>query len=165
MKRFSSINAAQPVKQDEKEYHKTYYQEHREERLAYGKVYHQAHKEERQAYDRTYSKTHRETKRANDKTYRQAHRGKRRAKELKRIYNITQNDYDNILAAQNGVCAICHKPFMGNKRIRFLHIDHDHSTGQVRGLLCLHCNVVLGFIENNSLLLPEIKKYLIKHRP
>ena len=45
-------------------------------------------------------------------------------------------DYDAMLAAQGGVCAICGNP----PKTRRLHIDHDHKTGKVRGLLCFQCN-------------------------
>lgn len=50
--------------------------------------------------------------------------------------------FDAIVAAQGGVCAICHRPPTDKKRR--LHVDHDHKTGRIRGLLCLHCNVMLG---------------------
>ncbi len=51
-----------------------------------------------------------------------------------------------MLAAQGGVCAICHQPERVEWRgkIRALNVDHDHSTGRVRGLLCNVCNHVLG---------------------
>ena len=62
-----------------------------------------------------------------------------KAVQLQR-YNITEADYDRILAEQNGGCGICgvlpaHKTF---------HIDHDHTTGHVRGILCHQCNMMLG---------------------
>jgi hypothetical protein len=54
---------------------------------------------------------------------------------------LTQADYDRLLAAQGGVCAICERP----PKTRRLHVDHDHKSGKVRGLLCFTCNrYVLG---------------------
>lgn len=59
-----------------------------------------------------------------------------RVRHLQRAFGITPAEYDQILASQDGRCAICkNKP----KKKR-LHVDHDHKTGQVRGLLCLWCN-------------------------
>jgi hypothetical protein len=58
-------------------------------------------------------------------------------RNLKANFGITIEDYDRMLAAQNGVCYLCGKPCgTGN----FLAVDHDHTTGAIRGLLCLRCN-------------------------
>jgi hypothetical protein len=52
---------------------------------------------------------------------------------------ITDDDYEALLAAQGGGCAICGNP----PKTRRLHVDHDHKTGKVRGLLCHRCNRAL----------------------
>lgn len=59
-------------------------------------------------------------------------------------YGITQADYEIMLERQGGACAICKRP-PGVKR---LHVDHNHETGEVRGLLCLVCNMRLATLEN-----------------
>lgn len=89
---------------------------------------------------------------------------RRRAQGLEERYKITIDDYDRMLAAQKGVCAICNKP---NAQIdnrtgknRRLHVDHDHETGEVRGLLCGLCNVALGLIEMDPERLLGLIKYL-----
>jgi hypothetical protein len=65
-----------------------------------------------------------------------------RAVRLASIFNLTPDEYDQILAYQGGVCAICGKPPKAGKR---LAVDHDHQTGYVRGLLDFMCNKrVLG---------------------
>jgi hypothetical protein len=68
-------------------------------------------------------------------------------------YGITQNQYDEMLAAQGGVCAICRGPNTQvdsrTGKVRRFHVDHDHETGTVRGLLCHFCNVVLGMVEDD----------------
>lgn len=55
---------------------------------------------------------------------------------LQRLYGITAAQYDEMLEAQDGKCAVCRKP-PGKQR---LNVDHDHKTGLVRGLLCWTCN-------------------------
>lgn len=69
-----------------------------------------------------------------------------RASKYMSRYGITIEQYDAMFAAQGGVCAICDKP----PKNRRLDVDHDHSTGQVRGLLCAPCNRLVGFFENHE---------------
>ena len=64
-----------------------------------------------------------------------------RKSHLKRKYGLTLEEYDAMLAAQGGVCAICRQP---RPEERTLHVDHDHATGAIRGLLCFTCNNALG---------------------
>jgi hypothetical protein len=59
---------------------------------------------------------------------------------LKRTYGMTLEDYGHMLEAQGGVCAVCGRP---PSEIS-LHVDHDHDTGRIRGLLCFRCNNALG---------------------
>lgn len=59
-------------------------------------------------------------------------------------YGVTREQYENMLEAQNGTCGICKEPCKTGQR---LCVDHDHETGQVRGLLCRACNVHLGVVE------------------
>src|SRR6185437_14192734 len=60
-----------------------------------------------------------------------------------RKYGVTHDDYMEMLAKQNGVCAICNLPERSAKTAA-LSVDHDHSTGKVRGLLCVRCNAMIG---------------------
>lgn len=60
-----------------------------------------------------------------------------RAARLRTIFDISVDEYDQILAYQEGKCAICRRPPKPGKR---LAVDHDHQTGFVRGLLCFLCN-------------------------
>lgn len=63
-------------------------------------------------------------------------------------YNLTKEEYDHMLAAQKGMCAICGKAPEGRR----LCVDHSHETGKVRGLLCYRCNIALGYIEDKELM-------------
>lgn len=74
--------------------------------------------------------------------------------KLMRNYGITRQQYDDMLAAQRGVCVICGKANNRTKKMgdRPLAVDHCHATGRVRGLLCNRCNTALSIIENPELL-------------
>jgi len=74
---------------------------------------------------------------------------------LKRRYNLTREAYDTLVQAQAGLCAICTtRPAE--------HIDHDHRTGKVRGLLCFGCNGGLGQFRDSPELLRSAIAYLHK---
>ena len=66
-----------------------------------------------------------------------------RKRHLKKEYDLTLEEFDLLLVAQDGKCALCGEPFNGVTP----HVDHDHSTGRVRGLLCGPCNKTLGFAQ------------------
>lgn len=76
-----------------------------------------------------------------------------RRRHLLRKYGLTLADYDQMLAAQGGLCDICQSPpeSESNHYKPNLAVDHDHGTGQVRGLLCLTCNRTLGLIGDHNL--------------
>lgn len=76
---------------------------------------------------------------------------------LKRKYGLTLEQYDAMLAAQGGVCAICKKPPRGDY---VLHVDHDHGDGRIRGLLHFTCNNLLGDAEDDPTVLREAADYL-----
>ena len=78
-----------------------------------------------------------------------------RNNNLKYKYGITLETFNQMLADQNGVCAICRKP-----SAKSYHCDHDHKTGVVRGVLCHWCNTSLGWFEANKI---AANQYLEKH--
>lgn len=81
---------------------------------------------------------------------------------LKSRYGITQSDFDSMFSRQNGCCAVCQRPFefMRSVKASSPHVDHDHNTGKVRGLLCHHCNVLIGHAEEKIERLSAAIKYL-----
>lgn len=81
------------------------------------------------------------------------HRKKIKTKQ----YNISVELYEKMLLEQNNLCKICKKPSKSGIQ---LAIDHDHTTGKVRGLLCTNCNIGLGFFKDNILILEETIRYL-----
>ena len=70
-----------------------------------------------------------------------------RERHLLRAYNLTLKQWEQMLKNQNGTCANphCDKVLEGKK---YIHTDHDHKTGKVRGLLCARCNTDLGRLED-----------------
>ena len=93
-----------------------------------------------------------------EKRYRQTPKGKkvRRGVHLKHTYGITLEQYDDMLGSQEYGCAICGSSEPGG--IGRFHVDHDHITGKVRGLLCNKCNLGLaGFRDNIEFLVKAIE--------
>lgn len=94
------------------------------------------------------------------------HRQRRNYHLVKR-YGITIDRYEEMVEEQDGVCAICGGPPrrdvspMGDKTAKLV-VDHNHSTGKVRDLLCFDCNVKLGAIEDEQFMLLA-RAYLRRH--
>jgi hypothetical protein len=74
-----------------------------------------------------------------------------------RRYGIELGDYDRLYRGQSGVCAICRR---ATGRTRRLSVDHDHKTGEVRGLLCRPCNDVLGLARDDPAFFLRAIEYL-----
>lgn len=99
--------------------------------------------------------------------YRKSERG--RGIKLERQYGITFEQYQAMHDEQDGLCAICGEPEMtpvksGHDERRFLSVDHDHSTGAVRALLCRPCNQTLGLMDDDMTRLEAAIAYLRKWR-
>lgn len=76
---------------------------------------------------------------------------------LKQLYGITVDEYEEMLKQQRGVCAICSQIDGSGRR---LAVDHCHTTGKIRGLLCTACNIALGKLKDSPELLANAIKYL-----
>lgn len=92
--------------------------------------------------------------------------GKRR-----QVYGIDEKTYNKMLKEQNFVCAVCKNPETSkvNKgpnadKTNSLAVDHDHSTGKIRGLLCNRCNRALGYLKDNINLIYSLAEYKMKHQ-
>ncbi len=85
-----------------------------------------------------------------------------RRAHLKRMFNITLEKYNIMLAEHNGVCAICGEPEV-YYRNKVLCVDHDHKTDKIRGLLCNRCNRSLGLLKDDKNLLISAINYLTKY--
>ena len=78
---------------------------------------------------------------------------------LQKKYGITIEQYEEMLEAQGGVCALCHDECVSGRR---LAVDHDHVTMRVRGLLCGRCNRAIGLFKDNVDALRRAAEYLAK---
>ena len=88
-------------------------------------------------------------------TYQRLYGGTREY-HLRRRYGLTSADVDAMIEAQGGTCAVCPgKPE---------HVDHDHKTGKVRGILCFNCNQALGNARDDPKTLRGLARYLEMHR-
>jgi hypothetical protein len=100
---------------------------------------------------KNYYKNHEENKersRIKSLEFRKQNKGYQRRYDLKRIYGITLEDYDNMLLSQDNKCKICKTSDPGGVHKKF-YVDHCHATGEVRGLLCTGCNLALGGFRDN----------------
>tara|TARA_R110000803_G_scaffold79057_1_gene144446 strand:+ start:11752 stop:12318 length:567 start_codon:yes stop_codon:yes gene_type:complete len=87
---------------------------------------------------------------------------------LKKKYGISIDDYDLMYKAQKGLCAICKQvetTTRSNGARYVLSVDHCHTTGLVRALLCTHCNTALGGFKENIKTLKSAIKYIRLHQP
>lgn len=85
-----------------------------------------------------------------------------RSAYLKRKYGITIEQYDELLASQGGGCAICGREPRPDIS---LHLDHDHASGHLRGILCFRCNNALGDFDDDMSLLRAAVRYLESYLP
>lgn len=81
---------------------------------------------------------------------------------LKRKYGLTPDQYNQMLVSQNYQCKICGIT-AEQERYGTFHVDHDHQTGKVRGLLCHNCNMGLGHYQDDPQLCRVAAAYLEAH--
>ena len=112
--------------------------------------------EEKKARIKEYSTNYRKT----DK-YKQTRKSTNRAGQLKYYYGLSIEEYTILLDKQGSCCAICKTP---QSKLKYrLSVDHNHTTGKVRELLCQKCNASLGLLNDDSELLRMAADYLDKH--
>lgn len=100
------------------------------------------------------------------RSYYQANKSaiQKRTKEwhIARTYGISLKKFRKMLKNQGNKCAICRSPVPDNPKRRW-HVDHNHKTGKIRGILCHNCNVALGHFKENKKVMKRAIKYLEKH--
>jgi len=116
-----------------------------------------ANKEKIAAYNHKYCVKNKEKIAAHDRKRYIENKEKVAARSRKYLYGITPEEYNTILKAQGGVCAICGR---ADDNGGALSVDHDHETGKTRGLLCKGCNLLLGKAHDDPELLRKAAAYL-----
>lgn len=104
-----------------------------------------------------YGMKNRERLSAANKRYRESHKNEIKNMILRRMYGISLESYESMFRAQNGGCKICGKQNLDGKR---LYVDHNHTTGTVRGLLCKKCNSGIAYFFEDEGLLNSAIEYL-----
>jgi hypothetical protein len=98
--------------------------------------------------------------------YQRAYRSKtpltQKARALRESFNLSLDQYAEMLKAQGGVCAICHQPetHKRNGKLKALAVDHNHKNGAIRGLLCSDCNTGIGKLKDDVKILQSAIHYL-----
>ena len=99
----------------------------------------------------------RANRRAHYEANKEKYREYERNRQYMKMYGITVDDYNRMYEAQRGVCKICGTTEPKTAGGRYFVVDHCHTTGKVRGLLCNVCNVAVGFYELHA---KKIENYL-----
>lgn len=124
-----------------KQYFRDYYRKRKEKLDAYKKDWIGRNPDKPAEYSKKY----------NDKT-----KEKRQKWQREYLYGLTHEQFEAMLAEQDNKCALCSRSFNEAK----IFVDHCHSVGNVRGLLCPACNTALGLIKDDLGWLAKAKKYL-----
>lgn len=119
-----------------------------------GKAWREANKEKRKEYMNSWWKNNKDK----NKVYRTVHKNRNENHRLKRKYGITLEDRQKMFDEQQGKCKGC--GINESELNKPLHIDHNHTTGKVRCLLCGSCNRALGLVKDNIVTLENLKKII-----
>jgi hypothetical protein len=117
-------------------------------------------------YVKTKGKEYRDTNRdaliEYQKRWREVNKATRKWDYSQRKYGIDQQQFNMLAESQGNCCKICSTPFVYENDLpsKDVHIDHNHDTGDVRGLLCSKCNYMLGFARDSKKILLAGAKYL-----
>lgn len=101
----------------------------------------------------------REQHRASMERYRERQPFRTHDRHLRWRYGIGATDYAVLLERQDGRCALCGTEDPGRNR-KYFCVDHDHETHLVRGLLCVNCNLGIGYLGDNVAGIERALRYL-----
>lgn len=136
-----------------KERSSTYRQDNLEKMQKRESKYRGKNREKLNGYTKDYRVGNLSTVRENEKRYRETNGDRCKVATRKYKYGLSEDDFQELLAAQDGKCAGC-------GTTEKLCVDHDHETRKVRGLLCRKCNATLGFVNDDPKVLQNLIRYL-----
>lgn len=115
------------------------------------------------AYSSRYYSAHKDRENAKARVYRKANPERFKAYEREQHYGLRDAEFKRLLEAQSNSCAVCEFVFTteGSKE-EAANVDHCHTTGEVRGLLCAKCNKAIGLFKDSPVLLERAAEYLQK---
>lgn len=125
--------------------------------VAHKKKYYLKYKEKVDKKIKQYYEGHKEEALKYQKKYREENKQKIQVWMWKHFYNLSLEQVDGMLIAQDHKCKICGESL---KKGKGRHVDHDHKTGKVRGILCHTCNTGLGSFKDDQKLLESAIQYL-----
>ncbi|MFZ4411456.1 MAG: endonuclease VII domain-containing protein [Bacteroidales bacterium] len=139
---------------------KIHRKENKEKLQDYGKKYYRKNKTKILEYSSVYQKNNKDSVNLSSKKYRDSNPEVIKDRTLQKKYKINGADYEQMMKHQNEKCAIC-KVHNNDLKVA-LCVDHCHSTGKIRGLLCGSCNRALGLFRDSITFLSSAIDYLNK---
>lgn len=153
--------------EEKREYMRTWRAANQDKIKASRHAWYEEHKEHEHQTSLNWQRNNRDTVRAWGKAWSESHKDYIREQNLLRrdpireknyrrnyLYGLTEDGFVAMMSMQDGLCAIC------DKGLEAPHVDHDHATGQIRGLLCSKCNHLLGNACDNTDTLARAIQYL-----
>lgn len=134
------------------------YENKKVEYLEKKKIYRQKNKERIKARAKKHYQDNKEEISKKSKIYREKTKDKAKNRALLRKYNITLQQFNNMVKLQDNKCNIC------KNQLEIKHIDHCHKTNKIRGILCPNCNTGIGQLKENEEILLNAIEYIRKHR-
>lgn len=110
-------------------------------------------------YGRVWQKNNRSKNQGYCQRYYKDNKHKWRERDYQRKYGMSIQEVNALIASQNGQCPICEIPFKSQK---LMSLDHDHTTGKVRQMLCSKCNTALGLLNEDVVRFHRAVKYINK---
>ncbi len=129
--------------------------------MSYDKEYYDSHRKTLQKQQKRWRRANKKQEKERHKDWYQKNRNHVRNKRFQLKYGLTLDQVEHMFVQQNGKCSICEESF---ENPRHMHVDHDHSSGTIRELLCSNCNIVLGQSQENIQILLKAISYLEKWR-
>lgn len=139
---------------DKKEKDKLYYAANREARLKSISRYREDNLDNIREKDRIRGEHRRQS---------ESYQSKKRIARLASLYDISKEHAKDLYERSHGMCEVCGDIWDSSKHKHSFSVDHNHFTGEVRGILCHHCNTALGHLKENTNIMLSLIEYTRKH--